>query len=36
MLFWSVVLDGLLAPPLIVIILFVCNNRGRAGERALA
>jgi NRAMP (natural resistance-associated macrophage protein)-like metal ion transporter len=27
MLFWSAVLNGVLAPPLIVIILFVCNNR---------
>lgn len=26
MLFWSAVLNGLLAPPLIVIILLVCNN----------
>ena len=26
MLFWSAVLNGILAPPLIVIILFVCNN----------
>lgn len=27
MLFWSAVLNGVLAPPLIVIILFVCNNK---------
>lgn len=27
MLFWSAVLNGVLAPPLIVIILMVCNNR---------
>lgn len=27
MLFWSAVLNGVLAPPLIIIILFVCNNR---------
>jgi len=27
MLFWSAVLNGVLAPPLIVIILIVCNNR---------
>jgi Mn2+/Fe2+ NRAMP family transporter len=27
LLFWSAVVNGLLAPPLIVIILFVCNNR---------
>jgi Mn2+/Fe2+ NRAMP family transporter len=26
MLFWSAVLNGVLAPPLIVIILVVCNN----------
>jgi NRAMP (natural resistance-associated macrophage protein)-like metal ion transporter len=26
MLFWSAVINGLLAPPLIIIILFVCNN----------
>jgi NRAMP (natural resistance-associated macrophage protein)-like metal ion transporter len=33
MLFWSAVLNGVLAPPLIVIILFVCNNRRVMGER---
>ncbi|HUO52191.1 MAG TPA: Nramp family divalent metal transporter [Gemmatimonadaceae bacterium] len=33
MLFWSAVLNGLLAPPLIVIILFVCNNPVVMGER---
>jgi len=27
MLFWSAILNGVLAPPLIVIILLVCNNR---------
>jgi len=27
MLFWSAVVNGLLAPPLIIIILVVCNNR---------
>lgn len=27
MLFWSAVLNGMLAPPLIIIILFVCNNK---------
>lgn len=27
MLFWSAVLNGVLAPPLIVIILFICNNK---------
>lgn len=32
MLFWSDVLNGILAPPLIVIILFVCNNRRVMGE----
>jgi Mn2+/Fe2+ NRAMP family transporter len=26
MLFWSAVLNGVLAPPLIVIILMICNN----------
>lgn len=26
MLFWSAVLNGVLAPPLIIIILFICNN----------
>ena len=32
MLFWSAVLNGLLAPPLIVIILMVCNNSRVMGE----
>jgi Mn2+/Fe2+ NRAMP family transporter len=32
MLFWSAVLNGLLAPPLIIIILVVCNNREVMGE----
>lgn len=32
MLFWSAVLNGILAPPLIVIILLVCNNRRVMGE----
>ena len=32
MLFWSAVLNGVLAPPLIVIILIVCNNRRVMGE----
>ena len=32
MLFWSAVLNGLLAPPLIIIILVVCNNRAVMGE----
>jgi NRAMP (natural resistance-associated macrophage protein)-like metal ion transporter len=32
MLFWSAVLNGLLAPPLIIIILIVCNNRAVMGE----
>ncbi len=32
MLFWSAVLNGVLAPPLIVIILIVCNNRSVMGE----
>ncbi len=32
MLFWSAVLNGLLAPPLIVIILLVCNNPRVMGE----
>ncbi|MBE7515549.1 MAG: Nramp family divalent metal transporter [Chloracidobacterium sp.] len=27
MLFWSAVLNGVLAPPLIIIILFICNNK---------
>lgn len=32
MLFWSAVLNGVLAPPLIIIILFICNNRRVMGE----
>jgi Mn2+/Fe2+ NRAMP family transporter len=32
MLFWSAVLNGVLAPPLIIIILRVCNNRRVMGE----
>ena len=32
MLLWSAMLNGLLAPPLIVIILMVCNNRRVMGE----
>lgn len=32
MLFWSAVLNGMLAPPLIVIILLVCNNPRVMGE----
>ena len=32
MLFWSAVLNGMLAPPLIVIILIVCNNQRVMGE----
>lgn len=32
MLLWLAVLNGLLAPPLIVIILMVCNNRRVMGE----
>ena len=32
MLFWSAVLNGLLAPPLIIIILVVCNNREVMGS----
>lgn len=32
MLFWSAVLNGVLAPPLIVIVLLVCNNRRVMGE----
>lgn len=33
-LFWSAVLNGLLAPPLLVIIMLVANNRRVMGERA--
>ena len=32
MLFWSAVLNGVLAPPLIVIILIVCNNKRVMGQ----
>jgi NRAMP (natural resistance-associated macrophage protein)-like metal ion transporter len=32
MLFWSAVINGLLAPPLIVIVIVVCNNRAVMGE----
>jgi NRAMP (natural resistance-associated macrophage protein)-like metal ion transporter len=32
MLLWSAVMNGVLAPPLIVIILFVCNNEGIMGK----
>ncbi|HWJ13586.1 MAG TPA: Nramp family divalent metal transporter [Gemmatimonadaceae bacterium] len=32
LLIWSAVINGLLAPPLIVIILVVCNNRSVMGE----
>ncbi len=32
MLLWSAVLNGVLAPPLIVIILFVCNNEKIMGD----
>jgi Mn2+/Fe2+ NRAMP family transporter len=32
MLFWSAVINGLLAPPLIVIVILVCNNRAVMGE----
>jgi NRAMP (natural resistance-associated macrophage protein)-like metal ion transporter len=32
MLFWSAVLNGVLAPPLIVIVLIVCNNKRVMGE----
>jgi len=32
LLIWSAVVNGLLAPPLIVIILVVCNNRSVMGE----
>jgi NRAMP (natural resistance-associated macrophage protein)-like metal ion transporter len=32
LLFWTAVLNGLLAPPLIVILLFVCNNPLVMGE----
>lgn len=34
MLFWSAVLNGVLAPPLIVIILFICNNKNVMGEHS--
>lgn len=32
MLVWAAVLNGFLAPPLIVVVLVVCNNRGLMGE----
>jgi len=32
MLFWSAVINGLLAPPLILIVLLVCNNPAVMGE----
>ena len=32
LLFWAAVVNGLLAPPLIVLILLVCNNRSVMGE----
>ncbi|HEX7243451.1 MAG TPA: Nramp family divalent metal transporter [Longimicrobiaceae bacterium] len=32
MLFWAAVLNGVLAPPLIVVVLVVCNNRELMGE----
>ncbi len=32
LLFWTAVINGLLAPPLIVILLFVCNNPRVMGE----
>jgi NRAMP (natural resistance-associated macrophage protein)-like metal ion transporter len=32
MLFWSAVINGLLAPPLIVIVILVCNNAAVMGE----
>jgi NRAMP (natural resistance-associated macrophage protein)-like metal ion transporter len=32
MLVWAAVLNGFLAPPLIVIVMMVCNNRGLMGE----
>jgi Mn2+/Fe2+ NRAMP family transporter len=32
LLIWSAVINGLLAPPLIVIILIVCNNAAVMGE----
>ena len=32
MLVWAAVVNGFLAPPLIVIVLMVCNNRGLMGE----
>jgi NRAMP (natural resistance-associated macrophage protein)-like metal ion transporter len=34
MLFWSAVLNGVLAPPLIVIVLLLTSNRAVMGERA--
>ncbi len=32
LLFWAAVVNGMLAPPLIVLILLVCNNRSVMGE----
>jgi Mn2+/Fe2+ NRAMP family transporter len=32
MLVWAAVLNGFLAPPLIVIVMLVCNNRELMGE----
>jgi Mn2+/Fe2+ NRAMP family transporter len=32
MLFWAAVVNGLLAPPLIAVILVVCNDRRVMGE----
>jgi Mn2+/Fe2+ NRAMP family transporter len=29
---WAAVLNGFLAPPLIVVVMMVCNNRGLMGE----
>ena len=34
MLFWAAVLNGLLAPPLIIIILVICNNREVMGAHS--
>jgi Mn2+/Fe2+ NRAMP family transporter len=34
MLFWSAVLNGVLAPPLIVILLLLTSNRAIMGTRA--
>lgn len=32
-LYWTAVINGLLAPPLMVLIMLVSNNRGIMGER---